>query len=224
MKPKKVYRCYYCGNIANTREHAPPKIFFPNSLRDNLVTVPSCSLHNNAKSNSDEYIFQLIVSCCEPNQDEGIFSYQVNKVKSSFLDMNMGKQAPTLFNMFGKRHKELKLEVTKDLLLTFSAEINYKALDDFSVSLAKALIFHKTEKIIKSDNIVIPHAHAEENSKLLEISNGLISTRANQKLWDCSREPIFKFHIDEREDIFIVDMIFYGQYNISCVLKNCEII
>lgn len=53
--------CYFCGNTATTREHVPPRGFFPKSERHNLICVPSCEVHNNERSGEDEY-FRMIVA------------------------------------------------------------------------------------------------------------------------------------------------------------------
>ena len=60
--------CYFCGNPANTVEHVPPRCLFPESkdvlghdLRKNLITVPSCEIHNSNKSDDDEF---LMFSLC----------------------------------------------------------------------------------------------------------------------------------------------------------------
>ncbi|MCL5021908.1 MAG: hypothetical protein M1497_00800 [Nitrospirae bacterium] len=52
-----------CENPANSREHVPPKNLFPESrdmrgenYRVNLITVPSCELHNLSKSKDDEFL------------------------------------------------------------------------------------------------------------------------------------------------------------------------
>jgi hypothetical protein len=53
--------CYMCEAAATSQEHAPPACLFPESkaigrdLRRNLVTVPSCDLHNSKKSEDDEF-------------------------------------------------------------------------------------------------------------------------------------------------------------------------
>jgi hypothetical protein len=58
MKKSKI--CYYCGQPATTREHAPPKSFFPKKTNLQLKTVPACEKHNNAKSNDDQYLLAHI--------------------------------------------------------------------------------------------------------------------------------------------------------------------
>jgi hypothetical protein len=60
MKNKK---CYMCDETASTVEHVPPKCLFPESkdiegqnFRLNLITVPSCEIHNTQKSKDDEFL------------------------------------------------------------------------------------------------------------------------------------------------------------------------
>jgi hypothetical protein len=54
--------CYMCNAVATSQEHAPPACIFPESkligkdLRKNLITVPSCDLHNSKKSEDDEFL------------------------------------------------------------------------------------------------------------------------------------------------------------------------
>ncbi|MGB0948414.1 MAG: hypothetical protein ACPGUG_16480 [Pseudoalteromonas marina] len=56
--------CYMCSEKATSIEHVPPKCLFPKSkdnsgkkdYRYNLITVPSCDLHNGGKSKDDEFL------------------------------------------------------------------------------------------------------------------------------------------------------------------------
>ena len=51
--------CYMCEERATSREHVPPKCIFPEAatygkdVRRNLISVPSCDLHNQHKSELD---------------------------------------------------------------------------------------------------------------------------------------------------------------------------
>ncbi len=52
-----------CGASATSREHVPPLCLFPEEkdiktsiFRNNLITVPSCDLHNSKKSKDDEFL------------------------------------------------------------------------------------------------------------------------------------------------------------------------
>ena len=60
-------KCYMCEREATTREHVPPKCLFPEKkdighsrYRKNLITVPSCDLHNSSKSKDDEFLMVSI--------------------------------------------------------------------------------------------------------------------------------------------------------------------
>lgn len=55
--------CYMCHREETSREHVPPKCLFPeqkdvghSKYRKNLITVPSCDLHNSKKSKDDEFL------------------------------------------------------------------------------------------------------------------------------------------------------------------------
>jgi hypothetical protein len=60
MNSKKAKTCYACDQPATTREHVPPQSFFPEGHRQNLITVPSCALHNNGNSLDVEYTRNII--------------------------------------------------------------------------------------------------------------------------------------------------------------------
>lgn len=53
--------CYMCENLGITNEHAPPKCFFAKGHRKELITVPSCELHNNKNSDDVEFLRFLLV-------------------------------------------------------------------------------------------------------------------------------------------------------------------
>ena len=65
--------CYRCGEPATSREHVPPLCLFPEAkdfridLRKDLITVPSCELHNSKKSRDDEFLMISISSLFQNN-------------------------------------------------------------------------------------------------------------------------------------------------------------
>lgn len=67
--------CYMCERVAVSKEHVPPKCIFPEQkdaqgrdFRKALVTVPSCDIHNSAKSKDDEYLMMVLTSYFANNQ------------------------------------------------------------------------------------------------------------------------------------------------------------
>jgi hypothetical protein len=68
---KEARCCYYCGAPSTSRDHVPPKAFFPErkdlrpgspDYRRNLLTVPSCDAHNNAASGDDQIAAYAILA------------------------------------------------------------------------------------------------------------------------------------------------------------------
>ena len=59
-----IEKCYMCDAVGTTREHVPPKSFFPievrRGLRAKLTVVPSCELHNHSQSKEVEYVRNII--------------------------------------------------------------------------------------------------------------------------------------------------------------------
>jgi len=77
-------KCYKCGLAAYTREHIPPLCLFPeikdsggNNYRINLLTVPSCELHNTKKSKDDEFLLMSLAGIVGNN----FLAYFHNKTK-----------------------------------------------------------------------------------------------------------------------------------------------
>jgi len=62
-------KCYFqgCNEDGVTREHIPPKAFFPLGDNNQLLTVRSCRKHNNAKSIDDTYVLAHICMNSSPN-------------------------------------------------------------------------------------------------------------------------------------------------------------
>ena len=60
--------CYWCGAPATSREHVPSRNLFPQGKNKNLITVPSCSRHNEALKKFDEK-FRIYLQARESSPD-----------------------------------------------------------------------------------------------------------------------------------------------------------
>jgi hypothetical protein len=72
-------KCYRCGAKATSREHYPPKGLFPKNSKLQLKTVPSCDLHNTARSGDDQYFLAHIAMNCsrEGNMARDLFKDKI---------------------------------------------------------------------------------------------------------------------------------------------------
>lgn len=78
--------CYKCDNPATSKEHIPPASLFPeekdirtSEFRKNLITVPSCDLHNSKKSHDDEFLMACLAGLIG-NNNIALFHFKT-KVK-----------------------------------------------------------------------------------------------------------------------------------------------
>ena len=89
----KKEKCYMCERDATSTEHVPPKCLFPEmkdtkgiDFRKELITVPSCDIHNTAKSDDDEFLM-LSLSGLIKNNPVGNF-HQLTKANRSLKRKN----------------------------------------------------------------------------------------------------------------------------------------
>jgi hypothetical protein len=71
--------CYRCDSPGTTREHFPPKAFFPRNANLNLKTIPSCEIHNNGKSHDDQYVLAHVSmhAACGDNLAARVFKRSI---------------------------------------------------------------------------------------------------------------------------------------------------
>lgn len=133
-----------CEAPMTSMEHVPPRCFFPAakdlpagvSLRENLITVPSCDAHNGAKSKDDLYLLYSV-----------IFSLPTNDVaKNHFAAAVMRRieERPALVNnLMGTYTRVVAVDTqTGAAQSTVAINIDGNRLDGSLAHLARGLHFH----------------------------------------------------------------------------------
>ncbi len=142
---KKVEMCYWCGKLASSREHVPPKSLFPEdkdikeitdkTYRNNLMTVPSCDEHNLSKSNDDEYLMTCLSGRVGNN---GIaYIHNATKVKRA------RERNPNMLQIY--KDDVLKIR-DKEFPVQFAIIDNYRLVRSFE-AIARALYYHDKDNI-----------------------------------------------------------------------------
>lgn len=78
-----------CEAQATSREHVPPRCIFPElaesgrELRTDLITVPSCDLHNSGKSRDDEFLMVSLAGVFGNNSTG--YAHRLGKVNRAVL-------------------------------------------------------------------------------------------------------------------------------------------
>ena len=137
--------CYMCDQRATTVEHAPPKCIFPEKkdvpsgkdYRKDLVTVPSCELHNTATSRDNEYLLYML-SASITSSDVGLNQF-LTKVKRA------AERSPALASSMLVSSDPVKIfhEDTQEWKDAYGIQVQGNRLDLVFKKIASALYFHE---------------------------------------------------------------------------------
>jgi hypothetical protein len=196
-KPKKK-SCYFCGGPATSDEHVPPKAFFPEdgalpnarSLRVNLITVPSCDLHNSRKSGDDEAFFAVIAGSI------GVNHHAIGITRRKVLSAIRGK--PKKLQAF---YRDLQPAVFNKVP-TGIFTVDKDRFDRWVVAQARALYFHQYRQRWVSDMQVVagmmipnsPQLAGPYNVEVIELFK-LGTGYLNETPWRGTNQEIFRYKI-----------------------------
>ena len=138
--------CYFqgCTEKGTTKEHIPPRSFFPDGEKEQLLTVKSCEKHNNAKSANDLYVLAHICMNASPS----------NRAREVWKN----KVVPQL----GFNNGALRKMLAAGSVLLPGGTIKYKVqmprLDEFFSALSCGIV-HKTCKTSLPNGYRIGHLY-----------------------------------------------------------------
>ena len=145
--------CYQCGSPANSREHVPPLCLFPETkdvkginLRKDLITVPSCEIHNSKKSTDDEFLMISIAGIVGNNFIGFIHNHTkvtraIRRKSSRFLGSVILKKNKSFF---------FKNDTKKNFPITQGIPDVQRLIKCFE-HIAYGLYFHKFQKIFDGE-------------------------------------------------------------------------
>jgi hypothetical protein len=159
--------CYFCGDKATSKEHVPPKSFFPeeSKCRLNLITVPSCDKHNNEKSETDEYILQFFAGASKlPSENRDVLlNYVYQKAAKSMIMGSTKKNLSTVYDVLRKNHPEpqtvFQISSTNGYISTYSVsvKVNQERVLSFLESVARGILNKELGIIWKGSFQAWPH-------------------------------------------------------------------
>jgi hypothetical protein len=137
--------CYACAELATTREHSPPYSFFPAGNNANLMTVPSCELHNNANSKDVEYARNIITTMLGVNHTGE--SHFLGKAMRSF------ERSPKLLNATFGDIRPVQINGGTSGLFT----VNVERVEAVMEACVRAIHFAETSERCGDWKIVVPN-------------------------------------------------------------------
>ncbi len=214
--------CYMCGEVATTKEHIPPKAFFPEKKNLKLKTVPSCKKHNNDKSEDDQYVLaQICINTAKGvNLPKEIFK------KSIFPQLERSK---SFLNKISKGSKFLD-----DGAVAYPVDINI--FDSFFEHFAHAIYFDEfgeplDRKIYKISHSYLSLSSNDENDK---IQKEIIDSMYSHFFFN-ARDMMSFYESDRLDDLIYQNKIiapvgnkgsitllhiFYGTFNVVSLLTR----
>ena len=207
--------CYRCGEPAVSSEHVPPKCLFPefkdlksSDFRKHLITVPSCDVHNSAKSKDDEF---LMISLA------GIFGNNSIGYIHKFTKVNRAirRSANRLLDVAFKKRKHYILEHDNNFLEVIWGTPDHVRLQESFTHIAYGLHYHHFQQRFKGQvKVMLCYLHSSDESNNNFIR--FIKDRAAIDLKDVEKhghnQDVFYYQFAEPDEhgVYMVHMRFYG--------------
>jgi hypothetical protein len=203
-----------CDRNAISSEHVPPKNLFPQlkdigeDYRKYLITVPSCEIHNGAKSKDDEF---LMVSLA------GIFGNNSIGYLHKFTKVNRAikRTSNRLLDKAYKKRKHYYLKTDNAFLeIIWGTPDHTRLLNSFE-HIAYGLHYHHLKKPFKGKiKIILGYLHSKDES-----NNNFVQFIRHQAKIDLINIPkygenkdVFYYQFSEPDSYgtYLVHMRFYG--------------
>jgi hypothetical protein len=133
-----------CESEATSKEHVPPKCLFPEGkdvgsnvdLRKQLITVPSCDLHNTQKSSHDAFLMYLLV-----------VELKANHVATEMLYKKLEratKRNPSLYKSMFENSKDVVLGTMDSFIQSNEVPADINRINECFDHIARGIFYHET--------------------------------------------------------------------------------
>lgn len=242
MKSSGKNKCYCCEEVATTKDHIPPKCFFPEKkhlsssnpdYRSQLITVPACSAHNNSRSCDDEYAAAVIVMNSQSDLAFVMF-------KAKWIQTLLRREGVLGKRIFSTARSARVISRKNSILIpheTLAISYEMKRIERVIESIACALYYVESgyqEKwtddcIIRSPKFLNrDFSYSQDAYNLDQINQAFIHGEKHQELGLTRKgmhPDIFYYQFFKSEDKnFIIRMVFYSDFTFLAFLKQKEAI
>lgn len=168
--------CYECGITLNreslTKEHVPPKCFFPKNDKKSLITVPSCINHNGGKSNDDEHLLQILsIQILANEKGQNIATNKAVKsiLRNKKTTKNLASTA-TLIYVDKDKNGQLKP--------TFAFKFDEYRFNNSISSICKGLYYYEFHKVFIGDMTIYNEFQIALNGDVINRNKDFEKNRA----------------------------------------------
>lgn len=201
-------QCYFqrCKEEGRTKEHVPPKAFFPNDQREQLITVRSCKKHNTDKSGDDLYaLAQICLNSSPRNRAGEIFLKRIVP--------QLGFNEDTFRRLLMRDSQSLQ-----DGAVKYRVDIG--RLDRFFDSLSCGLVSHVTKDTLPEHYLMRHIFHNLIDDSQTEEEKQLIA--ATEQFYDSETPAILHFGKAalKNDDIYTVRLFGISDFRSSITLVH----
>jgi hypothetical protein len=90
--------CVYCGQVADTRDHVPPKALLRKPFPDNLITVPACARCNKEWGSNFDDKFRNLISLRVGDSSPNTKEFRQTHVNPGLVRRKGGKASKLIIN------------------------------------------------------------------------------------------------------------------------------
>lgn len=207
--------CYMCDSIATSKEHVPPKCLFPekkdmgeNKYRQNLITVPSCDIHNTSKSQEDEFLM-ISLAGIFGNNSIG-YTHKLTKVNRAIR-----RSSNKLLDKAFKKRKHYILKKDNNFIELIWGTPDYHRLINCFTHIAYGLHYEYFDKAFKGKiKVILGYLHSTDRNH-----NNLVDFIKHQSRIDLKDIPkhgenedvfYYQFSKPDKFGTYLIHMRFYG--------------
>ncbi|MCS4234958.1 hypothetical protein [Stenotrophomonas sp. BIGb0135] len=213
--------CYCCEDASvGQGDHVPPKkLFAPGAFAFvRPIIVPSCAVHNQEKSNADEYLKFILTSSADGVPEEAMKGTVRSIVRNAL-------SPKASVDRYGIERTE------EGIRISGSAPVDEKLLEEALAKVARGVYYHHHGGLRKlvGEVVVMPIFLGivdDAPTKVRDLFDSATKLVAgdiaeNQLLGD--HPDVFSYHVIENARAITVNMVFYRTKVVS-VIKRVELI
>jgi hypothetical protein len=177
----KRFRCLYCGVMATTRDHVPPRCLLEKPYPPNLKTISACSKCNKSFSLDEEYFLTVLAHI-------GTTHSLTSKVEAGGIVDRALSQSPTFDDRIVN-----SLLVTEDGRISFQAEIN--RISRIVQKIAYGLFILRYNKVPSLNCIepVYAYPYNIEDVRPIPTFMATFTERFRPKAWTQVQKDVFSY-------------------------------
>jgi hypothetical protein len=207
--------CYMCDGVKTSKEHVPPRCLFPEvkdmgiDLRKQLITVPSCDLHNSHKSADDEFLMISLAGIIGNNSIG--YTHKFTKVNRAIKK--------SAFRLLDEAIKEKSLDWLEFAPNKFIDVIwgtpDYKRLSNCFDHIARALHFyHVKSRFLGSTRVLLGYTfdRLKNPAEFKRLIKEKVESELSGKPRLGANPDVFTYQFTDPDQygLFMVHLQFYG--------------